>query len=123
MKKFLFIVFALNCFATINAQEIPKPTRPPFFDSDRKPENCMFKGYSMNARVRIVSASSSESPTFKVRVLEDGQGGEDLTVRFIKNTRSTCDCGQWEIVDTREDFTVAFVETREDFTVRIAEPY
>ena len=121
MKKFLFTLFITACFATINAQEIPKPTRPPFIDSDRKPENCMFKGYSMNARVRIISETSR--PTFRVRVLEDGQGGEDLTVRFIKNTRSTCDCGQWEIVDTREDFTVAFVESGEDFVVRITEPY
>ncbi|HOF15464.1 MAG TPA: hypothetical protein PLP76_01065, partial [Bacteroidales bacterium] len=109
------------CFATINAQEIPKPTRPPLFDSDKAPENCMFKGYCMNAKVKIVSANSNS--TFRVRVLEDGQDGEDLTVRFIKNSRSSTACGQWEIVDTREDFTVAFVETREDFTVRIAEPY
>lgn len=121
MKKFLFTLFITACFATINAQEIPKPTRPPFFDSDRKPENCMFKGYSMNARVRIVSANSSS--TFKVRAVKDGEGGEDLTVRFVTNTRSSCDCGQWEIVETREDFTVAFVESGEDFVVRITEPY
>jgi len=121
MKKFLFTLFITACFATINAQEIPKPTRPPFFDSDRKPKNCMFKGYSMNARVRIINEDSR--PTFRVRVLEDGQGDEDLTVRFVTNKRSTCDCGQWEIVESGEDFTVAFVESGEDFVVRITEPY
>ncbi|MDD4437290.1 MAG: hypothetical protein PHS04_04560 [Tissierellia bacterium] len=121
MKKFLFIIFTMSCIATINAQDIPKPTKPPFFDSDKVPKDCMIKGYSMNAKVKITNDASS--PTFRVRVLEDGQGGEDLTVRFVKKSRSSSACGQWEIVESGEDFTVAFVKNNEDFIVRIAEPF
>ena len=119
MRNFILIACITCLSLTAIAQDIPKPTKPPLFDSDRAPENCTFKGYNMNARVKIVFPYNSA--TFRVKVLKDNEGGEDLTVRFVTNSRTWNMCGQWEIVDSREDFSVAFVETQEDFTIRITE--
>jgi hypothetical protein len=103
----------------MSAQDIPKPVKPRSgFPSENAPQDCKINGISMNAKVRIVFWY--DRPTFKVRAVKDGDGGEDLTVRFITNTRSSSLCGQWELVSGGEDFTVAFVENGEDFTVRIA---
>ena len=119
MKKFLFVFFISLASLKVSAQDIPKPTKPHWcFNTEIKPDNCMIKGFTMNAKVKIVK--ENENPTFKVRTVKDGESGEDLTVRFVKYISSS-GCGQWQIVETWEDFTVAFVDNNEDFIVRIAE--
>jgi len=121
MKKLLLLFAIIITSALCPAQEIldiPKPTKETYivrniFDS------CQFRGHNLdNVKVRIVR--EYENPTFKVRQVEYN---EDITVRFIENTRSLNSCGQWYIVNGKawsHDFTVAFVTHGEDFTIRIS---
>jgi hypothetical protein len=118
--KILFLIFISAIFNIASmAQGVPKTMpRHPYWPNDAVPENCMIKGKSMNARVRILSNNAD----FKVRLIHPDER-EDLTVRFITNTRGSTECGQWELVNSREDFTVEFVKDNEDFTIRVIEGF
>jgi len=116
MKFIVFLIFGLTG-ALIFAQEPPKPTPSQWYNSDRKFENCEFKGQKMNCvKVRFTDPANAK---YKVRIVEKD---EDLTVRYVTNSWRSDLCGQW-ILATADvpDFTVAVVEYGEDFTVRITQ--
>jgi hypothetical protein len=116
MKKiFLYIILLIS--AGCYSFEPPKPTEPPCFNADRAPENCKFRGQTLDCvKVKFTDTANA---TFKVRQVEQG---EDLTVRFYINSYSSNRCGQWRIVESESpDFTVALVDYGEDFTIRITD--
>lgn len=84
--------------------------------SDNKPADCILRGKNMNAKVKIVPTYNRAD--FKIRTVSYG---EDLTVRFVSRSRTWGLCGQWEVVEFGEDFSVTFVNSGEDFTIRIVD--
>lgn len=96
-----------------------KPTQPPASLNPPShllptvaPRDCMYKGYNMTAKVKVVPVRAD----LKVKVVEQG---EDLTVKIVTNSLVSNLCGQWTMVDFGEDFTVQFVEGGEDIKIRI----
>ena len=117
--RFLFIIALtlLSLPAFSQDVEAPKPTKKQWFNTERKFENCEFKGQKMDrVKVRFTHISNAK---YKVRIVE---GDEDLTVRYVTNSFRSDLCGQWILLtaDT-PDFSVAVVEYGEDFTIRITE--
>jgi hypothetical protein len=117
MKLLLSVIFSLVSLAAFSQVEAPKPTKKQWYNSERKFENCEFKGQTMNlVKVRF---TTSENAKYKVKIVEKD---EDLTVRYITNSWRSDLCGQWILATTdTPDFTVAVVEYGEDFTIRITE--
>lgn len=107
---------------TLKGWEVPqeqKPTQPPASLNPPShllptvaPRDCMYKGYNMTAKVKVVPVRAD----LKVKVVEQG---EDLTVKIVTNSLVSNLCGQWTMVDFGEDFTVQFVEGGEDIKIRI----
>ena len=114
-----FTVFIMCSLLSLTAfsQQVPKPTKKQWYNTDRKFENCEFKGQRMNCvKVRFTDVANAK---YKVKIVEKD---ENLTVRYVTNSWRSDLCGQWHIVTTETpDFTVAVVEYGEDFTIRITE--
>jgi hypothetical protein len=122
-KRLLIGIFAAFLFFlsfVAISQEAPQPVpKTQWFHSvEHAPDNCEIKGIKLTeCKVKVVYEYNS--PTFKVRVVGSGETNWDLTVRYVTNSITSNLCGQWKIVSSSEDFTVAFVEYGEDFTVCI----
>ena len=76
------------------------------YDEQHDPQEIKLYG-----RVKIVEFGE----TFKVARVPIG---EDLKV---KTSQIPQQCGEWQIVEMDEDFSVKFVEVGEDFTVRFVD--
>ncbi len=96
----------------------PQPRTQWFHGVERSPDDCQIRGINLtHCRVRVVS--EFDNPTFKVRVVSNDESHWDLSVYYITTSRTSNKCGEWEMVESNEDFTVAFVGHGEDFTIRV----
>lgn len=111
MKILMIVLFFL-----LNANQTTTNTDPSgHIDKDR----CVYvydephqpQEIALYGRVKIVEFGE----TFKVARVPIG---EDLKV---KTTQIPQQCGEWQIVEMDEDFSVKFVEVGEDFTVRFVD--
>ncbi len=77
--------------------------------------DCKFKDIPLHGRVKIVNYSSG---AFHVKVEEVSP---DLEVKLVQSCPT--DCGEWQIVESGEDFDVQFVDSGEDFSIRFTESF
>ncbi len=100
--------------ATIQIQ--PKSAAPsvtPSPSDSASPESgksCSYGGIAMYGRVRVVSAGAR----FKVRIV---RSNAMLQVKSV--TRQPVNCGEWQFVSSRPNFTVQIVLSGEDFTISL----
>ncbi|MEO0075644.1 MAG: hypothetical protein ABIK31_06010 [candidate division WOR-3 bacterium] len=78
-----------------------------------KPD-CTCKGIKLWGRVRVVDSFEN----FRVRVVNDLQ---DFNVRKVDSQPYWC--GEWQFVDSHEDFTIRFVDSHEDFTIKFVDSF
>lgn len=83
-----------------------------FTPSDRITKDCYCDQTKLYGRVRFVS----DGADFRIKFVS---GNPDLNIRFV--TRPANKCGEWQIVEGGEDFTVCVVDGGEAFTVRYNE--
>ena len=69
--------------------------------------NCSYKGIPLYGKVKVVNAGED----FKVRKV---RSFGNLRVREVKYPKK---CGQWEFVETFEDFKIRYVDALEDFSI------
>jgi hypothetical protein len=75
-------------------------------------EDCTCNKTKLYGRVRFVE----DAGDFRIRFVSHNP---DLKITFV--TRPANKCGEWQIVEGGEDFTVCVVEGGEDFTIRYNE--
>jgi hypothetical protein len=97
MKHIIVLILALIGLAFVPAD---KP-----INSD-----CSCKGIKLWGKVRVVEAHED----FKVRISVHS----DLKVRITEHTNK---CGEWNFVDTHEDFSIRFVDAHEDFKIEYSD--
>ena len=111
MKVLIIILFFLftanqNKVNTDPSGHIDKDRCVWVYDEENDPQEIKLYG-----RVKIVEFGE----TFKVARVPIG---EDLK---ITTSQIPQQCGEWQIVEMDEDFSVKFVEVGEDFTVRFVD--
>jgi len=81
-----------------------------FIQSNREyqPKDCQCKNIELKGRVKIVNNFAD----FKVKIVNSFA---DLRVKKVKSFPNNC--GEWQFVDSGEDFTIQFVESFPDFTI------
>jgi hypothetical protein len=79
-------------------------------------ETCTCKGKRLYGKVKVVDVFAD----FKVEVVKTGCEA-NLWVKEIEPGYSCYSCGEWQFVETGEDFTVQFVETHGDFRITFVE--
>lgn len=85
------------------------------FSGSTKPidkEHCSCENIPLYGKVKVVSSGAK----FQIRIVEYS---EDIDVHIVKYSPSHC--GEWEIVEYGEDFSVEFVEYGEDFSIKFVE--
>lgn len=90
-----------------------------FVNSNSNPidrETCTCKGKRLYGKVKVVDMSAD----FRVEVVNMGYGA-DLWVKKIEPGYSCYSCGEWQFVESGEDFTVQFVEMSGDFRITFVE--
>ncbi len=90
-----------------------KPTQNPDDPNASTPltsgiSGCECKGLPLYGKVRVVNSFA----TFKVKVVSSFA---DLNVETVNSFATSC--GQWQFVDSFEDFSVEFVDSFEDFSI------
>ncbi len=83
-----------------------------FTASEPVTKDCKCDDTELFGRVRFVN----DGGDFRIRFV---QNNPDLRIQFV--ARPASKCGQWQIVDGGEDFTVYVVAGGEDFTVQYSE--
>jgi len=76
--------------------------------------DCSCKNKVLFGKVKIVNSNAD----FKVKIVDSFP---DLRVKKVKSF--PIHCGEWQFVDTGEDFTIQFVSNFEDFTIRYVEQF
>lgn len=100
--------------ATIQIQ--PKsaaPSATPLPSDSASPESgkgCSYDGIAMYGRVRVVSAGAR----FKIRIV---RSNAMLQVKSV--ARQPANCGEWQFVSSKPNFTVQIVLSGEDFTISL----
>ena len=79
-------------------------------------ETCTLNGKRLYGKVRVVDISAD----FDVEIVDFGCGA-DLWVTKIEPGYSCYSCGEWQFVESGEDFTVQFVEIGGDFRITFVE--
>jgi hypothetical protein len=77
--------------------------------------DCKFKDIPLHGRVKIVN---SPAGAFQVKI---NNARPDLEVKLVQSCPT--DCGEWQIVESGEDFDVQFVDSGEDFSIRFTESF
>ncbi len=70
----------------------------PVMAAQRISDDCTMRGIRLWGKVRVVSNFA------------------DLHVRVVDNFAD--ECGEWQFVDSHEDFTIQFVDFHEDFSIK-----
>jgi len=70
--------------------------------------DCKCKNVELKGRVKIVKSGAD----FKVKIVDSFA---DLRVKKVKSF--PINCGEWQFVDSGEDFTIQFVSNFPDFTI------
>ena len=76
--------------------------------------DCKCKNIELKGRVKVVASNAD----FKVKVVDSFP---DLRVKRVKSF--PIHCGEWQFVDTGEDFTIQFVSNFPDFTIMYVEQF
>lgn len=82
---------------------------------DQITSDCRCNDTQMFGRVKFVKYSGD----VRIRFVE--HQSPDLRIKFVQFTPRKC--GEWQVVDNSEDFTVQVVTGGEDFTVQIDPDY
>jgi len=72
--------------------------------------DCKCGDTELFGRVKFVNSGAD----FRIRFTE--QSRPDLYIRFV--SRPAVKCGEWQVVDDAQDFTVQIVDYAEDFVVK-----
>lgn len=75
---------------------------------------CTYNGIPLYGKVRVVDSFED----FRVRVVSTF---EDLRVRPVSSFARNC--GQWEFVNSFEDFKIKYVDSFEDFSIRFVDTF
>lgn len=76
--------------------------------------DCKCKNIELKGRVKIVASNAD----FKVKIVDSFP---DLRVKKVKSF--PIHCGEWQFVDSGEDFTIQFVSSFPDFTIMYVEQF
>ena len=77
-------------------------------------KDCKCKNIELKGRVKIVTFGAD----FSVKVVESQP---DLRVRKV--TLSPVECGEWQFVDSGEDFTIQWVSEFPDLTIKYVDVF
>ena len=77
-------------------------------------EDCKCKNIELKGRVKIVKNFAN----FKVKVVNSFA---DLKVKVVSSFPNKC--GEWQFVDSGEDFTIQFVDAFPDFKIMFVEQF
>ena len=75
-------------------------------------KNCRCNNIELKGRVKVVTSGAD----LRIKVVDSQP---DLRVKKVD--RSPIECGEWQFVNSGEDFTVEFVANFPDFTIKYVE--
>ena len=113
MKRLLLLLLIVLFGSLLYAAE---PDSVAVDSSPIESETCTCKGKRLYGKVKVVDMSAD----FRVEVVNVGYGA-DLWVKKIEPGYSCYSCGEWQFVESGEDFTVQFVEMSGDFRITFVE--
>ena len=111
-KKCISIVFLLLSYIAI-AEEQKNPIQSDCSCSKQE-SNGKIKQIPLHGKVKIVTAFAD----FKVQVVT---AFEDIAVKKV--TAFPDNCGEWQYVDSFEDYSVQFVDAFPDFTIKYVDAF
>lgn len=98
MRFFYFVILFLVPIAVLASNPIKDET---------------FKGKKLIGKVRVVERNAD----FKVQIV-DHYNPCDLKVQVLPSYQHPNQVGQWQMVESGENFTIQFVNSGADFTIR-----
>ena len=112
MRKFISLLLFLVTYVAI-AQEQNTPINPDC-TIEKRCSNGEIMRIPLHGKVKIVKAFGD----FKVQVVSNF---EDLNVKLVEHFPNNC--GEWQIVENFEDFSIEIVDAFPDFTIKYVDAF